>query len=136
MDVSANDASFRLSDHLADPVAAVRKGLPYASYAGLRDALGVADEVLARALAVSERTLHRRRKQGVLASEESDRLLVVAGVYELAVRALDGEERAASWLSTPHALFGGETPLEHMDTLAGVEEVRTALYHLEYGMPA
>jgi len=135
--VSASAAApFRLTELLADPVAAVRQGLPYAAYRDLRAALGVGDEALARALAVSERTLHRRRAQGRLAPEESDRLLVVAGLYELAVRALDSAERAASWLSTPHALFDGETPLEHMDTLAGAEEVRTALVHLEYGMPA
>lgn len=136
MNVSAADRPFRLTEYLADPVAAVRQGLPYSVYTELRQALDVPDDVLARALAVSERTLHRRRAQGVLSSEESDRLLVVAGVYELAVRALDGEEPASSWLTTPHALFAGETPLEHMDTLAGMEEVRAALYHLEYGMPA
>jgi len=127
--------TFDLTAPVPDPVAAVRAGLPYSAYVALQDALGVSDHVLAPLLATSERTLQRRRRQGRLASEESDRVLLLSGVFALAARALDGEERAAAWLGTPHALFDGETPLEYMDTLAGVEEVRTALLHIEHGMP-
>jgi hypothetical protein len=29
-----------------------------------------------------------------------------------------------------------ETPLDHMDTVAGMNEVKTMLYHIEYGLPA
>ena len=120
---------------LGDPVAAVRAGLPFDLYERLRDALGVPDALLARALVLSERTLYRRREQGRLSTEESDRLLLLASLFELATRALDSTERARAWLTTPHALFGGETPIEHADTLAGAEEVRAALYSIEYGLP-
>jgi putative toxin-antitoxin system antitoxin component (TIGR02293 family) len=129
------DAPFDLAGTVVDPVAAVRAGLPFSAYVALRDALGVSDHALARLIATSERTLQRRRRQGRLAPDESDRVLLLSGVFALAARALDGEERAAAWLATPHALFGGETALEYMDTLAGVEEVRTALLHIEHGMP-
>ena len=47
----------------------------------------------------------------------------------------DDAERAQQWLRQPHALLGGESPLEHMDTYAGTEEVRSMLYHIEYSMP-
>jgi hypothetical protein len=33
------------------------------------------------------------------------------------------------------ALLGGETPLDRMDTGAGMAEVTAMLYHIEYGMP-
>ena len=33
-------------------------------------------------------------------------------------------------------MLGGESPLDHMDTVTGMEEVKTMLYHIEYGMPA
>jgi len=30
----------------------------------------------------------------------------------------------------------GKSPLDHMDTVTGVEEIKTMLYHIEHGMPA
>jgi hypothetical protein len=33
-------------------------------------------------------------------------------------------------------MLGGESPLGHMDTVAGMEEVKKMLYHIEYGIPA
>lgn len=41
------------------PVAAVRDGLPYATLERLRNVLGVSDDLLARVLGTSERTLAR-----------------------------------------------------------------------------
>jgi uncharacterized protein (DUF2384 family) len=43
---------------------------------------------------------------------------------------------AREWLSSSHSLLGGESPLEHMDTIAGMHEVETMLSQIEYGMPA
>lgn len=54
----------------------------------------------------------------------------------LARQALDSAEAAREWLCTPHSMLGGESPLDHMDTVTGMEEVKTMLYHVEHGMPA
>lgn len=119
----------------SDPVAAVRAGLPYSALERMRQHLAASDELLARVLAVSVRTLSRRRKQGQLTTDESDRLVLLAEVFDLATRALDSEEAARQWLHQPHTLLGDESPLDHMDTVTGVEEVKTMLYHIEYTTP-
>jgi len=126
-----------LPEAAADPVGAVRSGLPYASLERVREVLGAPDHLLAQALSVSERTLYRRRKQEErLSPAESDRLLLLSETFELARRALDSEEAARRWLREPHELLGGERPLEHMDTLAGAQEVQTMLLSVEHSMPA
>lgn len=119
----------------SDTVAAVRQGMPYALYQRVRRMLGAPDALLARVLAVSERTLQRRQKEGRFNAQESDRLLLLVEVVRLAVQALDGIEPARSWLQQPHSLFSRESPLEHMDTIAGIEEVKDMLYGIEYSMP-
>lgn len=122
-----------------DPIAAVRAGLPYAvleRVRGVRGVLGISDDLLAHALSVSERTLARRKEQGRLRPDESDRLLVLAEVARLAAQALDSLESARAWLVAPHPLLGGESPLARLDTALGAEEVRTMLYHIEHSMPA
>lgn len=120
----------------SDPVAAVRMGLPYAALEHVRECLGASDDELARILGVSTRTLSRRRETGTLTTDESDRLVLLAEIVALAQQAFDSAEGARIWLRTPHAMLGDESPLDHMDTVAGIEKVKTMLYHVEYGMPA
>lgn len=120
----------------SDPVAAVRAGLPYAAVEHVQDHLEAPDDLLARALGISLRTLSRRREAGKLTTGESDRLVLLAEIIGLARRALDGAEAAREWLSTPHSMLEGESPLDYMDTVAGMEEVKKMLYHIEYGIPA
>jgi len=94
--------------------------------------VNASEEVLARALGVSARTLGRERQAGTLTTAESDRLVLLAEIVRLAAQALDGMEPAREWLSAPHSMLGGESPLEHMDTITGMDEVRTMLYQIEY----
>ena len=44
-------------------------------------------------------------------------------------------EQARKWLQEPHSLLGEESPLEHMDTVAGIEEIQAMLLHIEHSMP-
>lgn len=120
----------------SDPVAAVRAGLPYTALEHVRDHLGASDALLAQALGISSRTLSRRRETGALTTDESDRLVLLAEIVALAQEALDSTSAAREWLRTPHSMLGGESPIDHMDTVTGMEEVKTMLYHIEYGMPA
>ena len=127
-----------------DPVRAAREGLPPRVLDRVSDAVfgpsRTADDTraFARALGVSERTVTRRktRPSEPLPPQQSDRLLLLAETYDLAVRALDGEGRARAWLGRPHRLLGGEAPVARLDTLAGVREVQAVLYHVEFGMAA
>jgi len=99
----------------SDPVAAVRSGLPYAALEHVREHLEASDDLLARALGISSRTLSRRRETGTLTTDESDRLVLLAEIVVLARQALDGTEPAREWLRTSHSMLGGESPLDHTD---------------------
>ena len=134
-DISSTAASI-IPEIGPDPVAAVRAGLSYAAVEQVQDHLEASDDRLAHVLGISPRTLSRRRETGTLTTGESDRLVLLAEVVELARQALGSTEVAREWLSTPHSMLGNESPLDHMDTVAGLQEVKKMLYHIEYGLPA
>ncbi len=118
-------------------VTAVREGLPFDVYERLRRMLGVSARELAEVLSIPERTLQRRRQAGRLTSEESDRLLRVAHLVELALVVFENDtERAVRWLTAPKSLLGGESPLARADTEPGAREVEDMLYAIEFTMPA
>lgn len=120
------------ADDPAGLTRAVRAGLPAPAFDALRDALGLPAPALADALGIAPRTLARRRTAGRLAPDESDRLLRAARLAEMAAVALGDVESGATWMTEPHALFDGETPLRYSDTAPGARAVEDALYAVEF----
>jgi len=55
---------------------------------------------------------------------------------KLALEAFGDENRAAKFLSSPHALLGGETPQTAAQTNEGKKKVETILNSIIYGLPA
>src|SRR6266571_1276334 len=67
---------------------------------------------LADLVAIKLRTLHRRKEQGRLEPEESDRLLRVSRVFAKALELFEGDAEAARrWFHTPAKALGGERPI-------------------------
>lgn len=51
-----------------------------------------------------------------------------------AVEAMEGEERARRWLSSPQVGLGGAVPLDYAETEVGAREVEDLLGRIEYGV--
>ncbi|PYN96891.1 MAG: hypothetical protein DMD89_17265 [Candidatus Rokuibacteriota bacterium] len=77
----------------------VRAGLPYAALEAVAARFEISQDKIVRLLALPPRTLARRKKEGRLRADESDRLLRVSRIGALAEETLGNRERAATWLS-------------------------------------
>jgi putative toxin-antitoxin system antitoxin component (TIGR02293 family) len=88
---------------------------------------------LMRVIEINERTAQRRKEQGALTSEESDRLARVARVTRRAVDAFGDEAQALEWLRRTNRTLGGSPPLELLGTDAGAELVADEIGRIEYG---
>ncbi len=118
-------------------VPAVREGLPFAVLERIQSLLDVPVKTFAPVLHTTPRSLRRRRKEGHLSPEESNHLIRLARLVQLALWVFDDDpERAARWLTGSKRLLGGETPLEYADTEPGAEEISRLLYALEFSLPA
>lgn len=119
----------------ADLRGLVREGLPYAALEKVTEKLEVNAAALSAFMAVSERTLARRRKaKKRLRPEESDRIFRLARIFSRAERVFGGEAKASRWLSRPNRALGGESPLSLLDTDAGTQEVEAILGRIEDGV--
>jgi len=117
-----------------DWVAIVREGLPARALDALARNLELTRSELAGALGISERTLARRRKEGVLTAEESAKLLRLARVAWRAADVLEKSELALDWLKRPNRALGGARPLDLLDTDIGAENVLDVLGRIEHGV--
>jgi putative toxin-antitoxin system antitoxin component (TIGR02293 family) len=115
---------------------ALNLGLPIEELEALQEMLAVSMDRLATLLGIPKATLHRRKAEGRLTTEESDRIMRYARLMGRAVEVLDTAENARRWLSTAQFGLGGIIPLEFAQTEVGAREVDLLLGRIEHGICA
>ena len=115
-------------------IGTVREGLSIEVFKTVAANLEMSDRQLAGVLKISDRTLDRRLKHGVLSPEESDRLARVAKILQRAHEVFGNAEKARGWMNTRLAAFEGETPLQRADTSLGASQVEDVLGRIDYGV--
>lgn len=112
----------------------LKQGLPANAFDQLRQHLNVSDHALSQMVQISKRTLDRRRASGRLKTDESERVLRLAQVYDMAVAVFGDKKKAEGWLKKPARGIGGKTPLDYADTDPGAREVMNLLGRIEHGI--
>jgi putative toxin-antitoxin system antitoxin component (TIGR02293 family) len=113
----------------------VEKGLPFRMLERLGRNLVLPSQTIAELAQIRIRTLHRRKVEGRLQPDESDRLLRVSRVFGKAIELFEGDHRAAGrWLSTPQRALGGVVPLTLAKSELGALEVERLIGRLEHGV--
>ena len=115
-------------------ISRLRDGLSYDAIESLREDLDLSLTELAGALGISVRTLNRRKDQGALSPEESDRVFRIARVYSHALEVFESRQRATTWFKRSNPVLDGMTPLEVFDTDFGAQLVDDLLTRVEYGV--
>lgn len=117
-----------------DVIEELRQGLPYAGFQQLQQQLEVSSRELAAVVGITTRTLARRRKEGRLQVDESDRLLRVGVLFDRAVEVLGREAEARAWLKAPRSALDDRSPLDSADTEPGARAVEDLLGRIQHGV--
>jgi len=113
----------------------IERGLPYSALGHLQRSAGLTFEELLQWIQIAPRTLARRKAQGRLLPEESDRLLRAARIFGRALELYDGNRAAAlQWLMSKPRALGGATPIEISRTEIGAREVENLIGRIEHGV--
>lgn len=117
-----------------DWIQIIRQGVSSDAVDSLAKILRVTQAELAAALHIPARTLARRKKAGMLNSEESAKLVRLARVVGRATEVFDDLEAAIDWLKSSNAALSGATPFSLLDTEIGAESVTDTLGRIEHGV--
>lgn len=113
----------------------VRSGFSYKNLTNLEKETGLSHESIAAFVAISPRTLARRRHTGKLRPDESDRVLRASRIFELALDLFEGDvDDVRAWLETGNPAMAGETPLAFASTDVGAREVERVIGRLQHGV--
>ena len=118
-------------------LARLTKGLSYSALERFARNAALPRDALCELLQIPPRTLARRKEEGRLNADESDRLLRAARILASSIILFEGDAAAAQqWLTSPQLALGNTTPLTASTTELGVREVERLIGRLEHGIPS
>lgn len=110
-------------------------GLPFKHFEDIKGLLKVqSDGELCKIIGINPRTLSRRKQDKRFNKEESDRILRVLRVFNLAVQILATKENAINWLKSPQFALDNMLPIDLLDTELGSHGIEDLLYQIKYGI--
>ena len=113
---------------------AVTQGLPALLARELARKMDVTLEAMAGLLRLNPRTFQRRRDEGMLSLNDSERLWELSRLFFRAVEVLESVAGAIHWFKNPLQALGGATPLEYARTSVGLRELENILGRIEHGV--
>lgn len=112
----------------------IERGLPLSTLEEFSTYSGIAVKDFLEVVIPARTLKHRRQKKESLNLDESDRLVRVARLYELAVKVFGDSDKARRWLTKPKMRFDERTPLSMMHTGLGGQGVEEMLYQIDEGV--
>lgn len=115
-------------------ISRIQAGLSFRAVQNLQHALDLPLEKIAAFLGMSRATLHRRKTQGKIARNESERLIRYQRLVKKAEDVFGSPSAAREWLTHPQPGLGNTRPVEFARTEIGAREVENLLGRIEYGV--
>lgn len=128
-----------LSHHAPRPsvrqqIQKIQAGLSFRAVTNLQKALDLPLGTMATVLGMSRATLHRRKIQGKIDHDESERLMRYQRLLKKAEDVFGDVESARTWMTTKQPGLGKAVPLEFARTEIGAREIENLLGRIEYGV--
>jgi putative toxin-antitoxin system antitoxin component (TIGR02293 family) len=120
---------------LPNIVYAIERGLSYRTFERFVANSSMSTAATAALVNIPVRTLSRRKREGRLHPDESDRLLRASRVVGRAIELFEGDRaEAKQWLARSQRALGGATPFEIARTEVGALAVERLIDQLEQGI--
>lgn len=117
-----------------DWIPLVRRGLPSETVFTMARKAHMSQGEISSVLGIPERTLARRKREGVLSADESAKVVRLARVLERATEVFESAEVGQDWLRSPNPSLGGVSPFSLLDTDIGADGVMDTLGRIEHGV--
>src|SRR5205809_7942688 len=104
-------------------ISRIHAGLSFRAVQNLQKALDLPLEKVASVLGMSRATLHRRKIQGKIDREESEKLVRYRSLLKKAEEVFGDADNARQWLTHPQRGLGNAMPLEFAKSELGAREV-------------
>jgi len=112
----------------------IRNGITKKQLEAIKSETDLDYRTLSCVLSISRTTLIKKKGDDKFDLPTSERIMRFAELISFGREVFENRDRFHAWLRHPVPALGGRTPLELLDTLYGIEEVKKELGRIEYGV--
>ena len=89
---------------------------------------------LSAILGTTKTTLHKKQGEETFSASVSEKIVALMNLYRYGYQVFEDHEKFNKWIQTANRALGNRTPLEVMDTIFGIDEVRDLIGRIEHGV--
>lgn len=117
-----------------EKISLIKQGLSKNQLEAIKEQSALDYDTLSTVLSVSRATLIKKKGTEKFDQPTSERIMLLADVVAYGQEVFEDKDRFNAWIRKENKALGGKTPLELMDTLYGIEEVKKEIGRIEYGV--
>jgi putative toxin-antitoxin system antitoxin component (TIGR02293 family) len=117
-----------------EKISAIRNGVSKNELEEIKEQSGLDYDTLSGILAVSRATLINKKGTEKFDAPTSERILLLADTLAYGQSVFEDRHRFNVWMKNNNKSLGDKAPIEYMDTLYGIQEVRKLIGRIEYGV--
>lgn len=131
--IKADDWIFNRGSNF-DKIASARTGISKDFLVSLKSKIDIDYDHLAAVLGTTKTTLHKKRGDEVFGQSISEKALALQDLYSYGYEVFEDHDKFNRWVQTSNRALGDQIPLDLMDTIFGIDEVRNIITRIEHGV--
>jgi putative toxin-antitoxin system antitoxin component (TIGR02293 family) len=117
-----------------DKISTVRAGITKENLLLFKKFINIDFDHLSHVLGTTKTTLHKKHAQETFSSSISEKFIALTDVYKFGYEVFEDEENFNKWMLTSNKALGDRVPLDLMDTIFGIDEVKNVIGRIEHGV--
>lgn len=117
-----------------DKIQYIKKGISKNELKNIKDVINLDYDALSKILSVSRATLLTKKPTQKFDQSTSEKIMLLADIVSYGLNVFEDKHRFNDWLKRPNKALGEQSPLDKMDTVYGIQEVKNEIGRIEYGV--
>lgn len=117
-----------------DYIKVSRAGLSFAQVKKILQFTGIPLSKISELISLSNRQIARYTNETILKSNISAHLIQILDLYKFGFKVFEDQEKFKLWMNSEIRALNFQQPINLLDTPFGIDEVRTILGRIEYGV--
>ncbi|HEX5153121.1 MAG TPA: antitoxin Xre/MbcA/ParS toxin-binding domain-containing protein [Parafilimonas sp.] len=118
----------------AAKIAIIKNGISKKELETVKEESNLDYDTLSNILSVSKAKLHGKKGAEKFDQNTSERIMLLADVVAYGQSVFEDKDSFNEWLKTSNTALGNVAPVELMDTIYGIDEVKKEIGRIEYGI--
>ncbi len=119
---------------VSEKIIIIKNGISKKELEAIKKESNLDYETLSNILSVSKAKLHSKKGTEKFDQNTSERIMLLADVVAYGQSVFEDKDSFNEWLKANNKALGNKPPIELMDTIYGIDEVKKEIGRIEYGV--